>query len=232
MLKKVRLIVILEVKNRNNEDKQSKAGNRDLPENSPNENKKGRDFPDLNHIEEKDNEMNNKPSRMEKYKDNQKIVQQSEANDNHMQHQMKIINYTNSNRSAPNESYYDNKDHDDNFEEIVENLGEDEEKQKESKKKIVEELENLEDEIIIINQDSVKEERTNRNNQEEAEEVKEIKNKDVNFGLKFNVRAQEEMSDFDDVTKGQNVIVMKNSQPKENVKEVSPQKKKRRKNDN
>ena len=127
MLKKVRLIVILEVKNRNNEDKQSKAGNRDLPENSPNENKKGRDFPDLNHIEEKDNEMNNKPSRMEKYKDNQKIVQQSEANDNHMQHQMKIINYTNSNRSAPNESYYDNKDHDDNFEEIVENLGEDEE---------------------------------------------------------------------------------------------------------
>ena len=184
-------------------------------------------MPDSNNVEDKDAKMSIHPNRMEKYKDNQKGLQ-SEANDiNH--HQMKIINYTNSNRSAPNESYYDNKDF--QIEEIVEHLDEVEENHKDNRNKIVEELENLEDEIIVINKDTIKEERTNKNLPEvgKGKEVKDIMNKEINIGKNFNVKPQEAMSDFDDVTKGQNVIVLKNIQPKEDFKMVRPVSKKKKK---
>ncbi len=138
--------------------------------------------------------------RSEKYKDK---GLKSEANNDDLnnQHEMKIINYTNANRSAPNESYYENRDNQENLDEIVENYA-NEEDFRENKRIIVDKLENIDDEVIIIHND-------------ESVNVEKKDNEVLsNNHFAKDLRPQEEMSDFEDVTKGQNVIVMKNSQPK------------------
>lgn len=114
---------------------------------------------------------------------------------------MKIINYTNANRSAPNDSYYDNKDHQENVDDMVENYA-NEEDLRENKRIIVDKLDNIDDEVIIIQKDE------SVNVEKKDNEIQS------NNHMVIDLHPQEVMSDFEDVTKGQNVVVMKNSKPK------------------
>lgn len=193
-----------------NRDKQEEKA-KDLPNQPP---KPKVEEEAIKALEKRDIENNNALKSEGQNKDKGKVVQ-SEINhdiDSHNQHHLKIINYTNSNRSAPNESYYDYKDHIDNLEEIHENI-EEEEAHKENKNKIVEELENIEDDIIIINNDTIREEKTIRMNHDDGKNDIEFKSKNKDKSL--NVRSNEKMGDIKNNSFAENELELKRKKRKE-----------------
>ena len=141
----------------------------EIKQNQEKMDKKNLDMPDFKNVDDKDGEINQKP-RMDKYKERQEkdkyIPSEHESKKSVEEirdhHQKKILLYTNSNRSPPNDTYFDYNKNQDNIDEILDGF-EGDEGNKENKNKIVEQLENIDDDIILVHDGTIQEEGVNKN---------------------------------------------------------------------